>query len=143
MQDKTARDRHAPTRAARVFSLSMKTLKNSASPHFFNVFMLSIGKHIIPVRRCDTILTQAIGLMFSRRQNALFTFSRPVLHSIHSFFCLEPLQLLFIDENHRIIEQTMLKPWRCYLPKNKYLYLIELSTPIQVKTGQRMLVKIH
>ena len=93
--------------------------------------VLRVHKKKIHALRCDTLFAHTLGLMFRRNTNAFFVFPRPVRHTVHGLFCLQELQLLFLDHTKRVIEISVLKPWGLYRPTHAYSYLIELSTPVQ------------
>ncbi len=98
---------------------------------------------------CSNWLTKSIGLMFSKpRDNygLIFLFKRYVKHSLHMFFVFYPIDVLFLDENKRVVGiKENLKPFRTYTPKAAYMYFIELSEGTVKKTGTKMhdLVVFH
>ncbi len=95
-------------------------------------------KKIAVDRICATPLSQAIGLMFSRRRTLLFVFRRPRRMRIHSWFVFFPLTLLFLDSSRRVIESTRLRPFSYYAAQRNASYLIETPHTITIRDGERM-----
>lgn len=77
---------------------------------------------------CKSLLSKARGLMFSRKKNLVFVFGRPRRVSLHMFFVFFPIDVIFLDEDKKIIEiKRDLKPFRFYTSKEKAKYAVELS----------------
>ena len=80
-------------------------------------------------------LWEGIGLMVSRREKGealLFEFKKPVKMAIHSWFVFFPFVAIWFDENNKIIEIKLVKPFENYiLPKKSFTKLIEI--PINKK----------
>jgi uncharacterized membrane protein (UPF0127 family) len=54
------------------------------------------------------------GLMFQRREKAralLFNFKKPVSFHLTSLFVFFPFLVLWMDENNKILEKKIVKPW--------------------------------
>lgn len=81
-------------------------------------------------RILTTIFAKAKGLMFSRKINDtgyIFVFSKPRKIDLHMFFVFFPIDVLFLDENKKVIEiKEHFKPFTFYISKNKAKYIIEL-----------------
>jgi uncharacterized membrane protein (UPF0127 family) len=81
-------------------------------------------------RRCESITSKAIGLMFSRRNadfGLIFAFKREAKASLHMFFVFYPIDVIFLDKNLKIVEiKEDFRPFTTYHPKQKANYLIEL-----------------
>lgn len=45
---------------------------------------------------------------------------------IHSLFMSFPIVLVFLDEEMRVVEKSILEPFRFYLPRKKFEYFVEL-----------------
>ncbi|BAA30211.1 DUF192 domain-containing protein [Pyrococcus horikoshii] len=80
------------------------------------------------VRIADSFIKRALGLMFKKPRYAL-VFILPletrINASIHGFFMLESIDVIFLDSNFRVVDVTTLKPWRIYIPKARARYIIE------------------
>jgi len=76
------------------------------------------------VEECKYI-SKITGLMFSKKKNLIFDLKNRK-EIIHSFFVFFPINLYFLDENFRILEKRILKPFRFYIPKKKAKYLVEI-----------------
>ena len=70
------------------------------------------------------------GLIFSRREkakNLLFEFRKPTPIKIHSFFVFYDFIAIWFDENGRIIEKKIIKPFNFgYSPSKKFTRLVEI-----------------
>jgi uncharacterized membrane protein (UPF0127 family) len=77
----------------------------------------------------DTILSQARGLMFSRKKNLLFSFKREDSVSLHMLFVFFPIDVLFLDSKKQVVEKARLFPFSVYFPMKRCMYLLELSFP--------------
>lgn len=76
------------------------------------------------VRKCG-FFGKFRGLMFSSKKNLLFEINnKKVL--VHSLFVFFTIKLYFLDENFKILEKGILKPFGFYLPKVKAKYLAEI-----------------
>ena len=95
-------------------------------------------KKIAIDRICAAPLSQALGLMFSRRQTLLFVFRKPRRVRIHSWFVFFPITLLFLDSSQRVIESTRLGPFSYYAARQHASYLIEIPRPIRIKNGEKV-----
>ncbi len=73
---------------------------------------------------------RALGLMFSRKENAqalLFEFKRPVKLKIHSLFVFFPFVALWLDEENKIIDKKIVKPFKFSVSSGKSFYkLVEI-----------------
>lgn len=83
-------------------------------------------------------LSKYVGLMFSRKienKALIFEFKREQISAIHMFFVFYPIDLIFLNENKKVVEiKENLKPFNFYTPKNKAKYVIELSAGSVKKT---------
>ena len=78
---------------------------------------------------CSNIVSQAHGLMLSRKKTALFVFKNPRTITIHTWFMFYPIDLYFLDKNKQVIEvKKNMRPWSIYRAKNKASYLLEVPT---------------
>lgn len=75
---------------------------------------------------CKSVWSKARGLMFSRKKNLVFVFSKEQRVWLHSFFVFFPIDVYFLDENKKIIEKTRLKPFCFYRAKEKAKYVVEI-----------------
>lgn len=81
---------------------------------------------------CNNILSQTRGLMFSTRKTLVFVFNKEKYVPLHTWFVFFPITVLYLDERKKIVEQTVMKPFRFYSPQNKAKYVVEI--PHEVKT---------
>jgi len=80
----------------------------------------------LDVKVCESILSQASGLMFRKRSPALlFVFKSKKRRIIHSFFCV-PFVAIWFDNNN-IVDAKIIKKWRLNIkPKGKFDRLLEI-----------------
>ena len=78
---------------------------------------------------CKNIFSRTLGLMFSRKQKSLiFIFKKEKIVPLHMLFVFYPIDVLFLDKDKKVVEiKENLRPFKFYTPKNKALYIIELS----------------
>ena len=87
------------------------------------------GKKIKLDARKTGAFSKGLGLMFKSREteNLLFDFGRNVKYLFHSFFVFFPFLIIFLDENNKVIECRIAKPFQlCIKPKEKYRKVVEL-----------------
>ncbi|HIP74416.1 MAG TPA: DUF192 domain-containing protein [Euryarchaeota archaeon] len=71
------------------------------------------GRVITPkVDVADSLLRRGIGLMFRKSYDGALVFPKTGNATFHGFFCFFPILLLCLDENNRVIDKKILKPWR-------------------------------
>ena len=104
----------------------------SANINFPMISIYKKEKFICSAEVADSYWSRAMGLMFrkelSKDKGLLIRFS-PTLKSktIHSFFMRFPLDLIFINEEKKIVEITSLKPWKIYNPKQPCVMVLEVK----------------
>jgi uncharacterized membrane protein (UPF0127 family) len=88
---------------------------------------------------CKSNWQKARGLMFSKRKNLIFIFSKEKRISLHMFFVFFPIDVLFLDKNKRIIEiKKKFRPFTFYTSKNKAKYVVELTEKHNFKQGNKL-----
>lgn len=83
---------------------------------------------------------KTIGLMFKKKltQPYLFIFQKEKTIYIHTFFCRQPIDMIFLDKQKRVIEiKTNVRPWT-YLGK-----ITNVSYMIEAKSGWFSTVNIN
>lgn len=82
--------------------------------------------------------SKALGLMFSKKikdTGYIFVFDKPKRIDLHMFFVFYGIDVLFLDENKKIIEiKEGFRPFTFYVSKNKAKYVVELPQEIIKKT---------
>ena len=69
---------------------------------------------------CKSIWSKALGLMFSKKKNLVFVFDKEKRIGLHMMFVFFPIDVLFLDENKRIIEvKKDFRPFRAYTSTEK------------------------
>lgn len=80
-------------------------------------------------RKCKSILSKTIGLMFSKKNKEalIFIFEKEKIIPLHMFFVFYSIDVLFLDKNKKVVEiKENFGPFRFYNAKNKAKYVIEL-----------------
>lgn len=82
------------------------------------------------VKILTTVLQKAIGLMFHKKITDVayvFVFEKPMRVDLHMFFVFFKIDLLFLDENKKVIEiKERFKPFALYYSKKEVYYVVEL-----------------
>ena len=81
------------------------------------------------VRFCNSILSKAIGLMFSKKsdKSLIFTFKKEKIVPLHMLFVFYPIDVLFLDKGKKIVEmKENFRPFAFYTPRCKARYIIEM-----------------
>lgn len=97
--------------------------------------------------RRKSIASMGKGLMFHRKikdEAHIFYLRKKRREAITMWFVFFPLDILFLDENKKIVEiKENLKPFANYVPKNKVQYVIELekgtTNKKNIKIGQEFI----
>ncbi|MBU2560933.1 MAG: DUF192 domain-containing protein [Nanoarchaeota archaeon] len=83
-------------------------------------------------RLCRSAASKAKGLMFTNenevKKNALlFVFSSPRPQSLHMFFVLYPIDVIFLDEKKQVVDlKEGFRPFHVYNSSKRSKYVIEL-----------------
>lgn len=99
------------------------------------------GKDVeLDVRVCDSVFSQARGLMFRKKSHPLlFVFKNVKKRAIHSFFC-KPFYAVWFNGD-KIVDERLVSPWKlCIAPKNGFDRLLEI--PVDKENFDKMGIKI-
>ncbi len=76
-------------------------------------------------RFCRSMLSKSIGLMFSKPKNIVLEFKKPRQIGLHMLFVFYPIDVLFLDEDRRIVEiKENFKP---FSSREKAKYAVEIG----------------
>ena len=83
----------------------------------------------------DSFLSRFMGLMFKGSIKQGLVLKLPKGRSrhgsgIHMFFMRIPLDILFLDDEKKVVDKVHLKPWQVYNPKEPARFVIELQEGI-------------
>ena len=79
-------------------------------------------------RVCRSVFSQALGLMFRKRQNLVMEFPCERRVSLHMFFVFFPIDVLILDKDKRIVEiKRNLKPFTFWKSNKKGKYVVEMG----------------
>jgi uncharacterized membrane protein (UPF0127 family) len=86
---------------------------------------------------CRSPWQQFRGMMFrSKVVPLVFFFSREKIMPLHSWFCPDNMDLVFLDENWEVVElQSEWPPRSKYRPRSPSMFLLELPSGTIWKTG--------
>lgn len=83
------------------------------------------------------MFSQALGLMFRKKQNLLMTFPKERKISLHMFFVFFPIDVLILDKNKKIVEiKKNFKPFTFWNSKKNGKYVVELAYPYEYEIGE-------
>ncbi len=93
-----------------------------------------------------TVLSQALGLMFRKKipsdYSMIFVLKKPSYVGIHMLFVFFPIDVIFLDEEKRIMGLSSLKPWLGFKAMNNVRYVIEMKAgtieKFNLSTGGQM-----
>jgi len=94
----------------------------------------------------SSTLGRAKGLMFRKKFNGAIVLALPrstrINASIHTFFMRFPIDVLFLDEEKRVVDKSLnIKPWTINkTPKKAAKYVVELPAgkARDVKIGEKV-----
>ncbi len=91
---------------------------------------------------CRTLLSQARGLMFRRKQNVLMILPREKIVSLHMFFVFYPLDILIINLHGRIVEiKQNLQPFALWQARQRGKYVVEIAYHSSYQVGDLVEMK--
>ena len=112
-----------------------KLIKNKRNKKDKNLKSLYLKKYDkkIDIEIADGFFSRLIGLMFRGNAKLPLLFEIPQKinsrkrSSIHSFFMIFDIVLVFIDEENSVYEIADLAPWNYYVPKKSAKYIVEFD----------------
>ncbi len=98
------------------------------------------GKRVVArCKVCISLISQATGLMFSKKRNLLFVFPSERRVSLHMFFVFFPIWVVFLDKNKKVIRIAKLIPFLSVVyPKEKCKYIMEMFKNPNLKLGDTL-----
>jgi uncharacterized protein len=85
---------------------------------------------------CKTLLSKAIGLMFSKKRDLLFIFKKEERVSLHMLFVFFPIWAVYLDKEKKVVYIKKLYPFISYCdPKQNSSYILELTKQPNIKIG--------
>ena len=99
-----------------------------------------IANKIIPKPKiCKSILSQARGLMFRKKQNLVMILPKEKKISLHMCFVFFPIDVLILNKNKKIVEiKKNFKPFSSWTSKKKGKYIVELAYPKKYQVGETL-----
>ncbi|CAB50032.1 DUF192 domain-containing protein [Pyrococcus abyssi] len=97
------------------------------------------------VEIADNFIKRAFGFMLRNPGHALIfilPFETRFNATIHGFFMLKSIDVIFLDSEKTVVDVTTLRPWRIYVPKKAAKYVIEgpvgLRKVLKVEVGDKV-----
>ena len=84
-----------------------------------------IGLGLIPYKVKNRFLYDFLKKKIFRNNDAML-FKIPNNGIIHTFFMSFPISVIFLDREFRVVDKVILKPFRAYVPRKRYYWMIEL-----------------
>src|SRR3989338_9284716 len=103
--------------------------------------MITCNQKVISQRElvCTSPWSQARGLMFRKRQNVVMIFPQERSISLHMFFVFYPIDVLIINQHHKIIEiKRNFKPFTFWNSSKKGKYVVELGFSGRYEVGDEL-----
>jgi uncharacterized protein len=80
----------------------------------------------------DSFMSRLMGLMFKKVLERGLILKLPSSRSrrgsaIHMFFMRFPLDIIFADENKKVVDTVSIGPWKTYTPRAPAKYVIEME----------------
>jgi len=94
---------------------------------------------------CKTWWEQTKGMMFRKEVVPLvFRFPKEQIVKLHSWFCPDNMDLVFLDETWEVVElQSEWDTWSSYHPQKQCMFLLELPRGTIFKTGTQIGDVVH
>jgi uncharacterized protein len=97
-------------------------------------------KKSVKIRHANSFFAKLKGLMFERKKNfnycLIFDMKKQAKfrNSIHMFFVFFPILVLFCDNEKKVVDKKILKPFcPLYIPKKPARYILEMPTKFENK----------
>ncbi len=93
------------------------------------------------VTKCNTLLSQSLGLMFQFPKNdgLLFEFKIETSISLHMFFVFLKIDIIYLDKNKKVIKiKKNIKPFTSFIKGIKSKYILELKDSKNIKLGEKL-----
>ena len=78
-----------------------------------------------------TMLAQSLGLMFRKSMphsySMIFTLKKPSQVNVHMLFVFFRIDVIFLNEEKRVMDFSQLKPWVGYKAMNDIKYVLEMK----------------
>jgi uncharacterized membrane protein (UPF0127 family) len=104
------------------------------------------GEQVAKVRWCQSFLCRLRGLTFRRSlelHEGLLLVERSESRSntaIHMWMVFFPIAAVWLDQDFRVVDLRLAKPWRVYIPSAPAKYVLEGSAQMlaQLSVGDRL-----
>lgn len=78
--------------------------------------------------RYTSILSKAIGLMFSKQKDLIFQEKKEKIIPLHMLFVFFQIDVIYLSKKKQVVEiKKNLLPFTAYFPKKKAQYVLELK----------------
>jgi uncharacterized membrane protein (UPF0127 family) len=90
------------------------------------------------IKTCKSFLSQARGLMFSRKKNLLFINKKEKKYPLHMFFVFFPIDIIFLDKTHTVLKKVRAHPFEPFIKGEKSKYVLEMAEKNNIKIGEKL-----
>lgn len=90
------------------------------------------GNNLGKLEIADSFMSRFMGLMFKKDIGEGLILKLPSTRSrrgsaIHMFFMRVPLDIIFADEDKKVVDLVSIDPWKMYTPRAPARYVIEMQ----------------
>ncbi len=104
------------------------------------------GEKLANARWCQSFLCRLRGLTFRRGlapEEGLLLVEQSenrMNTTIHMWMVFFPIAAIWLDQDFRVVDMRLAKPWRVYIPQSPAMYVFEASTAVldQVALGDKL-----
>ena len=80
----------------------------------------------------DSFVSRLMGLMFRKDPENGLILKLPSSRNrrgsaIHMFFMRFPLDIIFLDDDKKVVDMVSIRPWKTYTPRSPAKYVVELE----------------
>jgi uncharacterized protein len=83
---------------------------------------------------CTSYFSKALGLMFSKKKNLIFTFEKEKKISLHMLFVFFPIWAVYLNKNKKVTQIKKLSPF-ISTTSGKAKFILELIKKPKIKIG--------
>ena len=89
---------------------------------------------------CDSLWSQARGLMFKRPQSLIFQFRKEKIVRLHMIGVFFPIDIITLSKQKVVLEKASIKPLQFFRSRHKARYVIEMpkDSSDHISIGDRL-----
>jgi len=102
---------------------------------------------IAPLKFTNSYFSRLKGLMFKKKLDYVLVLkpsksNLKFFSSIHTFFMRFTIDVVFLDQNKKVVEISQVSPWKFYIPKRSADYILEMEKGLikkhQIAIGDKL-----